>query len=75
MELSIWECVKTCAWYGTTISIWRIYAGYFKDISVDQFSDSTLYYTCEKFKLILKVRKCAGYKLITNNDESTWSEI
>ena len=40
------------------------------DISVDQISDSTLYYTCEKFKLLVLQGNVLGVQ-ITNNDEST----
>lgn len=40
-------------------------------ISVDQISDSTLYYTCEKFKLLVLQRNVLGVQIITNNDEST----
>ncbi|HHO7946709.1 TPA: hypothetical protein ACRXND_000919 [Staphylococcus aureus] len=40
-------------------------------ISVDQISDSTLYYTCEKFKLLVLQGNVLGVQVITNNDEST----
>ncbi|MGT0299051.1 hypothetical protein ACV566_11730 [Staphylococcus aureus] len=42
------------------------------DISVDQISDGTLYYTCEKFKLlVLQANVLVENNSITNNDEST----
>ncbi|HCY7255744.1 TPA: hypothetical protein O1535_002864, partial [Staphylococcus aureus] len=41
------------------------------DISVDQISDGTLYYTCEKFKLLVLQGNVLGVQIITNNDEST----
>ena len=59
--------VRFCVRYAEQLSVFEEFTvlDILGDISVDQISDSTLYYTCEKFKLLVLQRKCAG---CTNNN-------
>lgn len=47
--------VRLCVRYAEQLSVFEEFTvlDILGDISVDQFSDSTLYYTCEKFKLLV----------------------
>ncbi|HAR6724038.1 TPA: hypothetical protein RRQ21_000509 [Staphylococcus aureus] len=64
--------VRLCVRYAEQLSVFEEFTvlDILSDISVDQFSDSTLYYTCEKFKLLVLKGNVLGVQVITNNDES-----
>ncbi|HII0602287.1 TPA: hypothetical protein ACYYF6_001257 [Staphylococcus aureus] len=40
------------------------------EMSVDQMSESTLYYICEKFKRLVMQGNVMGVQIIANNEES-----
>lgn len=59
--------VRFCVRYAEQLSVFEEFTvlDILGDISVDQISDSTLYYTCEKIQTTCVARKCVG---CTNNN-------
>lgn len=64
--------VRLCVRYAEQLSVFEEFTvlDILGDISVDQISDSTLYYICEKFNLLVLQNNVMGVKIIENNMET-----
>ncbi|CAM3968128.1 hypothetical protein CD116_08060 [Staphylococcus schweitzeri] len=64
--------VRLCVRYAEQLSVFEEFTvlDILGDISVDQISDSTLYYICEKFYLLVLQNNVMGVKIIENNMET-----
>lgn len=64
--------VRLCVRYAEQLSVFEEFTvlDILGDISVDQMSDSTLYYICEKFNLLVLQNNVMGVKIIENNMET-----
>ncbi|HDG8499013.1 TPA: hypothetical protein PBS81_000648 [Staphylococcus aureus] len=65
--------VRLCVRYAEQLSVFDEFTvlDIVDDMSADQISESTLYYICEKFNLLVLQGNVLGVQVITNNDEST----
>ncbi|UMT77000.1 hypothetical protein ML436_07250 [Staphylococcus roterodami] len=68
--------VRLCVRYAEQLPVFEEFTvlDILGDISADQISDSTLYYICEKFKLLVLQGNVMGVQIIENNAE-TESEV
>lgn len=64
--------VRLCVRYAEQLSVFEEFTvlDILGDISVDQISESTLYYICEKFNLLVLQNNVMGVKIIENNMET-----
>ncbi|CDR25044.1 hypothetical protein [Staphylococcus schweitzeri] len=64
--------VRLCVRYAEQLSVFEEFTvlDILGDISVDQISDSTLYYICEKFNLLVLQNNVMGVKIIEKNMET-----
>ncbi|CDR27315.1 hypothetical protein [Staphylococcus schweitzeri] len=72
MNFQTESVVRLCVRYAEQLSVFEEFTvlDILGDISVDQISDSTLYYICEKFNLLVLQNNVMGVKIIENNMET-----